>query len=160
MTDLTVAEVLERGADRVCANCHYIGIIYWDDGFKKTHHCMKSAERRRAGFGSCGDASEDFMSEFRKFYDATAHQSACQFYSERAQLGAEHLELLRAVEAAGKEGLVVGFFSRENRIFGELSGMFVDGGSFAFPKEPARGERRWFLTDAGKEALAREQPNA
>lgn len=141
-------------ADATCDGCQFLGAIYWDDGFTKTHRCKKSRERRQANFHASGDFADDFMSEFRKSYDARSGQKACAHYAERDLLPARKLEMLQAVARAG-DGIVVGFFSDENRLCGEMRDMFVDGGSFAYPKEPARGERRWRLTAVGDAELAR-----
>lgn len=138
-----------------CDSCQFLGRIYWDNGSTKTHVCGKSAERRRASFRSSGDFADDFMSEFRKFYDASAGQKACGHYVERELLPTRQLSMLQAVSDEGKAGLVAQFFSEENRLCGEMRDKFVDGGSFAYPLEPARGERRWFLTKVGAAELAR-----
>ena len=147
--------MVENCTASTCDSCSHIGVIYWDDGYRKTHHCMKSTERRREKFQSSGDAADDFMREFRTFYDAVSGQQACAFYEERDLLGDGKLSLLRDLETAGKEGAVVKFFSDENEQYGKMNGKFVDGGSFAFPQEPARGERRWFITQVGKAELSR-----
>lgn len=155
MTNLS--DLIERveAAGVTCATCQHIGVIYWDDGYRKTHHCMRSSDRRRDNFRSSGDAADDFMSEFRKFYDASASQPACGYFAERDPVGADVIALLAAVEAAGREGYVAAFFSPENAACTKMSGKFVDGGSHAYPNEPARGERRWFLTAVGKAEIER-----
>jgi len=147
-------------AGQTCATCQHIGAAYWGDSWRREHFCAKSSERRRDNFRSSGDAADDFMSEFRKFYDATAGQKACKYYEERPSMEGERLAALKAVEEGGKEGAVFGFFSRENSLCEGMRGRFVEGGEHAYPKEPARGDRRYRLTDVGKAELSRARHEA
>ncbi|WP_343518124.1 hypothetical protein [Sphingomonas sp.] len=154
VSDQAAARLDPSGFDpsRKCDSCAFIGVIYWNG---ETHHCLKSDERRRDNFRSCGDFAEDFMSEFRKFYDARAGQKACRHYQERTPLKPETLELLRRVSDAGKDGFVAKFFSQENYALTHLRDKFVTS-DFAFPREPARGERRYWLTKLGAAELSRD----
>lgn len=140
---------------RTCASCAFIGAIYWNN---ETHHCHRSDQRRADNFRSCGDVAEDFMSEFRKFYDAKAQHGACRHYEERKPLSDELLALLREVEQAGREGFVAKFFSRESSLLNPLRDKFVLS-DYAFPREPARGERRYRLTALGRAEIARQTPS-
>lgn len=83
-----------------CESCVHMGGRYWGSDDRPIHHCGKSGDRRRANFKSSGDFSQDFMDEFRKFYDAGPYQSAecCSFFEPR--------ETASAIEArrAGTEG--------------------------------------------------------
>ena len=69
-----------------CESCKHMGARYWGSDDYPNHFCGKTDERRAAVFKSCGDFAEDFMSEFRKFYDASPRQSAesCSFFEPRA----------------------------------------------------------------------------
>lgn len=68
-----------------CESCVHMGGRYWGSDDRPIHHCHKSGDRRAANFKSTGDFSQDFMDEFRKFYDAGPHQSAecCSFFEPR-----------------------------------------------------------------------------
>ena len=79
-----------------CESCRHMGGVSWPDPFGDKHYCHKADERRAAGFRSTGDFAEDFMQEFRKFYDASPRQWAegCAFFeprdlAERANGGAK-----------------------------------------------------------------------
>ena len=141
---------------RTCGSCAFIGNIYWTD---ETHHCLRSAQRRSDNFRSCGDFAEDFMSEFRRFYDAKAGQKSCRHYEARPPLSRELLDLLREVERTGEAGFVAEFFSRENALLSPLRDKFVSS-DFAYPQEPARGERRYRLTRLGAVEVSRDRDGA
>lgn len=68
-----------------CESCVHMGGRYWGSDDRPVHHCGKSSERRAANFKSSGDFSQDFMDEFRKFYDAGPYQSAesCKWFEPR-----------------------------------------------------------------------------
>jgi len=136
-----------------CGTCQHIGASYWGDSWNRIHHCGKSSERRRDAFRPSGDFADDFMSEFRKFYDATANQKACGYYEQCEPLTDDDAALLQTIADAGREGAIFKFFSPENYAAGKLRGKFVDEGERAYPK-PARGERRYRITDVGKSVLA------
>lgn len=70
-----------------CESCSHMGGRYWGDDDMPIHFCRKSSERRAEVFKSCGDRSQDFMDEFRKFYDASPKYSAemCSFFAPRQQ---------------------------------------------------------------------------
>jgi hypothetical protein len=142
---------------RTCASCQHIGGAYWGDSWRRIHYCAKSQERRRDAFRPSGDFADDFMREFRTFYDATAGQKACQFYEEREPISGDALALLTTIAECGREGAVFKFFSPENSAAYKMSGKFIEGGEHAYPQEPARGERRYRITDVGKAELARTQ---
>ena len=80
-----------------CESCVHMGGRYWGSDDRPMHHCGKSSERRAANFKSSGDFAQDFMDEFRKFYDAGPYQSAemCSFFEPRTAQG---------IEASGGDG--------------------------------------------------------
>jgi hypothetical protein len=82
-----------------CESCLHMGGRYWGDDDRPIHFCGKERDRRRAQFRSTGDFAEDFMQEFRKFYDAGPRQSAddCAFFEPRAPKA-------RQTEASGNAG--------------------------------------------------------
>lgn len=81
MTDEDVKALREN---KTCADCANLGRKYWGDDDYPIHFCKKSAERRRDGLKPTGDSAEDFMSEFRKFYDASPRWKACKYFEPRA----------------------------------------------------------------------------
>lgn len=74
-----------------CESCIHMGSRYWGSDDRPLHHCRKSSERRAANFKSCGNFADDFMNEFRRFYDAGPWQSAenCTFFEPRIAQGIE-----------------------------------------------------------------------
>lgn len=68
-----------------CESCVFMGRQYHGDVDFPVHFCAKADDRRRAVFRSSGDRAEDFMSEFRKFYDASPKQTAedCAFFEAK-----------------------------------------------------------------------------
>src|SRR3546814_6254740 len=51
----------------------------------------RSAQRRKDAFRPSGDSADDFMSEFRKFYDAQSGQPACRYYEACEPLSPDKL---------------------------------------------------------------------
>lgn len=68
-----------------CESCTHMGGRYHGSDDYPEHFCKRSDQRRAAAFRSSGDFAHDFMTEFRKFYDASPRQSAelCAFFSPR-----------------------------------------------------------------------------
>ena len=62
-----------------------MGGRYWGDDDRPIHFCGRERERRAANFRTAGDFAEDFMQEFRKFYDAGPQQSAddCAYFEPK-----------------------------------------------------------------------------
>lgn len=134
-----------------CATCAHIGRIYWGDDDRRIHHCGKSDERRRDNFQPSGDFANDFMSEFRRFFDASADQKACRYYEERPPLDQETVALLGTIASAGTA--VFGFWSRENALCCKMRGKFVE--EDLYPRDPTKGERYWKLSAVGRAVLAK-----
>jgi hypothetical protein len=67
-----------------CESCLHIGARYWGSDDYPVHFCGQSKERRAAVFKSTGNAADDFMQEFRRFYDAGPKQTNCgQFFEAK-----------------------------------------------------------------------------
>lgn len=141
-----------------CATCKHIGPTYWgshwDDG-GRTHTCKKEAERRRDTMKPTGDFAEDFMRNFRTFFDAKAHNTACKYYEERDPVNPDQARVLKLLlDCGGKSAF--GFFSAENRICEHMSGKFVERDEDARRRRhPSDGTRDWMLTEVGKAEAAR-----
>lgn len=69
-----------------CTECSFLGKKYWEWVLSSTpiHLCGKSKERREAAFISSGDFAQDFMDQFRIFYDASPNWKACAFFERKA----------------------------------------------------------------------------
>jgi hypothetical protein len=98
--------------EKTCAFCRHIGGHYWGDIDRQDHFCGKKDERRRDGRTSSGDAAQDFMDDFCRFYDASARQKACRYFEETDPLGAAEIALMERFDAKGVARFQ--FFSREN----------------------------------------------
>lgn len=70
-----------------CESCVHMGRRYWGSDDRPIHFCGKEKERRAANFRSCGNFGDDFLNEFRKFYDAGPWKSAesCKFFEPRTE---------------------------------------------------------------------------
>lgn len=136
----------------VCGECQHMQALYWDNGFTQEHHCGKSRERRRDAFRTTGDPSQDFLNDFRMFYDASAKQRSCKYFELRGFLDSTKRNILVQISAAGgAKGFP--FFSEENRACESMSNKFVsnDRGT-----EERHGEvRGWKLTSLGKFEVSR-----
>lgn len=74
---------------KTCATCKHIGVAYWghhSDYGGETHLCGKSDARRQDQMKPTGDLAEDFMRNFRTFFDAKAKQASCKYYEEQEVL--------------------------------------------------------------------------
>jgi hypothetical protein len=136
---------------KTCATCANIGAIYWDVEFSDPkHHCLKGVDRRKAQFQSCGDFSQDFMNEFRKFFDASADQPACSLYQARQPIEPDKLAILQEVQEAGGRKLFK-FFSPENRIAQDMRGKFLQEDT---ARHEMDGFRAYRITKVGIAELA------
>lgn len=151
-------------ANPTCATCQFIGASYHGSHYDyggRTHFCGKEAERRTATMKPTGDFAEDFMRNFRTFFDAKAINAACKFYVEREPLDQKKMAVLEAMaEAGGKSAFA--FFSDENRMCEQMSGVFVERDETAArQRKPTDGTRDFMLTRVGSEfvkaAIARAE---
>lgn len=135
-----------------CATCAFVGAAYWGSSFDyggKTHFCGKEAERRAETMKPTGDFAEDFMTNFRTFFDAKASNRACRHYVERDALEPAKMAVLEAMAAAGGKA-AYGFFSDENRLCEQMSGIFVERDEAAArERKPTDGTRDFVLTRVG-----------
>jgi hypothetical protein len=69
-----------------CESCIHMGRRYWGSDDMPVHFCNRSDERRAAAFTSTGDRVEDFMQEFRRFYDAGPRYTNCGRFFEPKSL--------------------------------------------------------------------------
>lgn len=141
-----------------CGTCAFLGGAYWGDRSDyggRTHFCKKSDERRRDEMKPTGDRAEDFMQNFRTFFDAHATRTACGYYEERAPLAEADILLLAAMRANNERG-AFGFFSQENRTCERMDGWFVERDRWASQQRAASdGTRDWRLTMAAVVTLNR-----
>lgn len=139
-----------------CDSCLHLGVAYWDNGYQVSHHCLKSSERRMESFKSCGDASMDFMNDFRAFYDAQAGQAKCSHYEERPPISeANRVVLVQIQVAGGKKAFP--FFSDGNRLCEKMANKFVKS---EYQQDHTSGDRIFSLTKIGKFELSKETANA
>lgn len=101
---------------KTCATCQHIGGKY-HQAFSQMHYCTKSDIRRRETMRSTGDFAQDFMNNFRAFFDASVRQKACNHYSEAEPLSDDDAEILAMFDEKGLAEFK--FFSRENSIAGK-----------------------------------------
>lgn len=68
-----------------CESCKHIGGRYWGSDDHPIHFCGKSDERRAANFVDQGNFADNFMREWRSFYDAGPNHWAekCAFFEPR-----------------------------------------------------------------------------
>ena len=140
-------------AENTCKTCKFIGGRYWGEDCNPIHFCKKSDERRADNFRSCGDAAQDFMNEFRKFYDAGPDYRACAYYEQMEPLEAEKLAVLREVKDAGERAYFE-FFSRSNSIAEKLEGKFLQQERYNADVPERRGLKAYRLTKIGEAALS------
>lgn len=143
---------------KTCATCRFIGVSYWghwSDWGGREHHCLKGDDRRRDTMKPTGDIAEDFMRNFRTFFDAKAPNRACRYYEEREPLSPDKLSLLRSIAANDGKGEFP-FFSPENRMCSSMSGKFVEENDWARSRRKATdGTRDWVISAVGKAEIAR-----
>lgn len=139
-----------------CATCKFIGQAYWGsscDYGGRTHFCLKEKERRSEAMKPTGDFAEDFMRNFRTFFDAGALSAACKHYVERESLDPEKLAVLEAMAGTGGKAAFA-FFSEGNRLCEAMSGLFVERDEHASrQRKPSDGTRDFMLTSVGFEFL-------
>lgn len=148
-----MAAEAKQSSPAKCDTCKFMGRMYWDNGVRQEHHCEKGSYRRADVMKPTGDFANDFMENFRMFFDASAGQHACKYYEDRGPIDPSDLAMLKQLEASKGFGDFK-FFSDENRRCHGMSGMYTREDGFA----GTRGEiRRWRLTNLGKAiaALAR-----
>lgn len=138
----------QQSEKATCGTCAFIGGIAWDNGFRLDYYCGKQKERRRDGFRTTGDMAEDFMQEFRKFYDASVRQIACKYYQERGEISAEEREILKLF-VDGKATFK--FMTNENRLAEKHNNKFWRSEEYRL----AGPMRHYKLTDLGKLEVAR-----
>lgn len=94
-----------------------------------------------------GDFAEDFMCNFRAFFDAKAVQCACGYYEERPVVSGEVAELLLSMHNNEGRGAFT-FFSRENSIATGLVGIFLEKDD-RVQRSPSDGTRDYVLSHVG-----------
>ena len=146
------------GEKQTCATCTYIGKTYHghaDDWGGKMHTCKKEPQRRADVMKPSGDSADDFMRNFRAFFDAKAGQTACRYHEERPALEGEEARVLGLLSEQGGRS-AFGFFSAENRICEGMSGRFVERDEYAGHRRAASdGTQDWMLTELGKHEAKR-----
>lgn len=150
----------ENNEKPTCATCKHIGQAYWGSDWDyggRTHFCLKRDERRSDAMKPTGDFAQDFMDNFRTFFDAKAHNAACRYYENREPAKPDQARVLKLLQDCDGK-IAFGFFSEENRICEGMSGKFVerDEGA-ARHRHPSDGTRDWKLTRVGKVEAARVQ---
>jgi hypothetical protein len=136
----------------MCATCKHIGRRYYGYSDNPIHHCAMGARRRTDQFCSCGDAAEDFMDEFRKFFDAQPRHNACKYYEDRPRCSPEVMALL-CMSANNHGRIEVRYFSEENRIAETLDGSFLELDWYG--RNTPIGYRAYSLSQIGKAELER-----
>lgn len=136
-----------------CGTCAHIGQQYWGSAWDyggHTHFCKKEPERRRDTMKPTGDFAMDFMENFRTFFDAKAHNTACKYYEEREPLADEMRSIL--VELLNSDGKAAfAFFSKGNGLCEKMDGKFVVRDDCASrQRKPSDGTRDWQLTEVGR----------
>lgn len=141
---------VEIAAPKTCATCAHIGQHYHGGDWNPIHFCGMSDVRRNENFRSCGDGAQDFMNEFRKFYDAGPDCRACAHYSEREPLSAERSAVLQTCANAGGRALFK-FFSEENRLAEKMKRIFLNEDT---QDAERNGFRAYTITKIGRAALS------
>lgn len=143
---------------KTCASCKFIGRSYWghdSDYGGRVHSCHKEAERRRDTMKPTGDFAEDFMRNFRTFFDARAQQKACRYYEERPLVSDEEAALLLAMSETGGKGAFA-FFSSENRLASQMEGKFTEPDDWTrHQRKSSDGTRDYILSHVGRAEVAR-----
>jgi hypothetical protein len=122
--------------------------LRWEDPF------LRQGERTARG-----DHEADrrfrrrFHRNFRTFFDAKAINAACKHYAEREPLDPQKMAILEAMAETGGKA-AYGFFSDENRLCEQMSGIFVERDEdAAYRRKPSDGTRDFILTRVGTEFL-------
>jgi hypothetical protein len=144
---------------QTCATCKYMGGVYHDTGCRQDHSCGKTAERRRDTMKPTGDFAQDFMDNFRTFFDAGYRQRACKYYEEGAPSDADAAMLLRFDD----KGLAsFAFFGPENAEASRHPKKYYEQDWYRKDKD---GYRSYKLTDLGRitretlvKAIATQEP--
>lgn len=143
-------------SENTCATCQFINDAYWghySDYGGRIHFCKKSDERRRDTMKPTGDFAEDFMANFRTFFNANAVQRACKYYAERAPIEPEKAAILvYMLEHDGKA--VFKFFTEESLLCSKMNKLFVEKDDYV----DIRGSYAWRLTEVGKVEARRVMP--
>jgi hypothetical protein len=145
-----------QGPAHVCGTCVHMGRIYHDGGLEPDHSCAKSDERRAAAMKPTGDLAEDFMRNWRVFFDATPRQRACTHHEPRPRIDDESLRVLRLFEP-GKYGSAFAqfrFLSSENTACERMDRLYVQAS-----RSPDGPTKFWRLTPFGQFVL-RENTDA
>lgn len=132
-----------------CSTCKHLQQAYWGDEGDRIHFCGKKNERRRDAFKTSGDFAQDFMAEFRTFFDASHRTLACKYYEEREPLPAPVMALLKEIDANGGEKDFA-FFSDENRLCEQINGLWLECVEYSRRND---GRREYRLTAVGKAIL-------
>jgi hypothetical protein len=130
---------------KTCATCKHMGGLSWDNGSRQDHYCRKSDERRRDTMKPTGDFAQDFIDNFRTFFDASARSKACKYYEEAPPITAEEAEMLGRFDADGEAELA--FFSNENSVASRHNEKFYQRDWY---RNVDPGMCAYRLTDLGK----------
>ena len=133
---------------KTCAFCRHIGGHYWGDIDRQDHFCGKKDERRRDGRTRSGDAAQDFMDDFRRFYDASARQKACRYFDAADPLGGDEVRLMSLFDAKGLAHFK--FFSEENGEAERHPKVLFERDHYADQKRDDGHYRAYRLTNVGR----------
>lgn len=129
-----------------CGTCTFIGGVSWDNGFSLEYYCGKRDERRRDGFRTTGDYAEDFMQEFRKFYDAGVRQKACKYYEPCQPVTPDERRIIGILsENDGRASFK--FLTEDSRVASVHQNKYWREDPYPLDQ---RGMRFYRLTDLGK----------
>lgn len=64
-----------------CANCKYMGDLYFQGSGNPLHACLKKDERRQAYADQTPGA--DFFDHFRNPFNAIPHMKACGWFEQK-----------------------------------------------------------------------------
>ena len=141
--------------DLTCASCVHIGRIYHDNGLQPDYWCGKTNERRAEEMKPSGDYTEDFMRNWRAFFDARPDQRACRHYRARPIASDETIRVRRVFErtpAYSARRATFKFLSVECTACERMDNLFVKQDWHS-----DYGHKTFALTKLGEAELARAQ---
>lgn len=129
----------------LCNSCKHMKGVYHSNGWREDHTCGMSDQRRAITMKSTGDFAEDFMANFRAFFDAHAGQKACRYY-EYEPIPEEDQKILRLFE--DDSFILLPFFSEENSRASRHRNKYWQRDWYR--THEVKGHARYILTDLGK----------
>ena len=131
-----------------CSTCKHIGSHYHDGICVQWHFCGKSTERRRDTMKPTGDFAQDFMDNFRTFFDASAQQATCHYYEEAPPLSDKDAALLVQFDDDGVARFR--FFSDDNTHAHQDNRRLFERYDYADERRDGAIFHGYRLTDVGK----------